>query len=64
MTSGNMVSTPPGMKSKIQSIASPGPAMNPSSDMLLFTTTLPVAVLASTTLHLRRTVAGRHPGCE
>ncbi len=28
-------------KSKIQSIASPGPAMKPSSDIDLFTTTLP-----------------------
>ena len=30
------------MKSKIQSIASPGPAMKPSSDIDLFTTTLPL----------------------
>jgi hypothetical protein len=30
------------MKSKIQSIASPGPAMKPSSDIALFTTTLPL----------------------
>jgi hypothetical protein len=29
-------------KSRIQSIASPGPAMKPSSDIDLFTTTLPL----------------------
>jgi hypothetical protein len=34
-------------KSKIQSIASPGPAMKPSSDIDLFTTTLPFPVLGS-----------------
>ena len=38
-------------KSKIQSIASPGPAMKPSSDIDLFTTTLPV--LVSLTLFLQ-----------
>ena len=31
-------------KSKIQSIASPGPAMKPSSDIDLFMTTLPLTV--------------------
>ena len=41
------------MKSKIQSIASPGPAMKPSSDIALFTTTLPFPVLGSLTLFLR-----------
>jgi len=35
------------MKSKIQSIASPGPAMKPSSDIDLFTTTLPLMALPS-----------------
>src|SRR5262249_52939517 len=35
------------MKSKIQSIASSGPAMKPSSDIDLFTTTLPVPVRVS-----------------
>jgi hypothetical protein len=34
-------------KSKIQSIASPEPAMKPSSDIDLFTTTLPFALLVS-----------------
>jgi hypothetical protein len=42
-------------KSKIQSIASPGPAMKPSSDIDLFTTTLPVPALVSLILFLRRT---------
>src|SRR3712207_6595526 len=42
------------MKSKIQSIAWPGPAMKPSSDIDLFTTTLPVLVLDSLTVFLRR----------
>jgi hypothetical protein len=37
-------------KSKIQSIAWPGPAMKPSSDIDLFTTTFPV--LVSLTLFL------------
>src|SRR6185437_505637 len=50
------------MKSKIQSIASPGPAMNPSSDIDLFTTTLPSPVLVSRTIFLRRTFAGCHSG--
>src|ERR1700747_681688 len=40
-------------KSKIQSIASPGPAMKPSSDIDLFTTTLPFLVLVSLILFLR-----------
>ena len=39
-------------KSKIQSIASPGPAMKPSSDIDLFTTTFPV--LVSLTLFLQK----------
>jgi hypothetical protein len=52
------------MKSKIQSIASPGPAMKPSSDIDLFTTTLPFPVLVFRTLLLRTTVAGCHPRCE
>jgi hypothetical protein len=43
------------MKSKIQSIASLAPAMKPSSDIALFTTTLPFPVLVSLTLFLRRT---------
>ena len=60
MISGNSSSTGP-MKSKIQSIASPGPAMNPSSDIDLFTTTLPFPVLVSRTILLRRTFAGCHP---
>src|SRR5918911_1261377 len=41
-------------KSKIQSIAWPGPAMKPSSDIDLFTTTLPFPVLVSLNLFLRR----------
>src|SRR5215216_6452013 len=41
------------MKSKIQSIAWPGPAMKPSSDIDLFTTTLPFPVLISLTPFLR-----------
>src|SRR5262249_42839514 len=44
------------MKSKIQFIAWPGPAMKPSSDIDLFTTTLPFPVLASLILFLRRTL--------
>src|SRR5688572_33485184 len=40
-------------KSKIQFIAWPGPAMKPSSDIDLFTTTLPFPVLVSLTLFLR-----------
>jgi hypothetical protein len=47
-------------KSKIQSIASSGPAMKPSSDIDLFTTTLPVPVLVSLILLLRRP-AGMFP---
>jgi hypothetical protein len=39
MTSGNVADV---MCSKIQSIAWPGPVMNPSRDITLFTTTLPV----------------------
>ncbi len=50
------------MKSKIQFIASPGPAVNPSSDIDLFTTTLPFPLLASLTMHLRWTFPGFHPG--
>ena len=41
------------MGEEIQSIASPGPAMKPSSDIDLFTTTLPVPVLISLILFLR-----------
>src|SRR4029077_9391967 len=63
MISGN-ASSIGAMKSKIQSIASPGPAMNPSSDIDLFTTTLPFSVLVSRTIFLRRTFAGCHPGCS
>src|SRR5215208_6498571 len=44
MTSGNASGV---RKSKIQSIVWPGPAMKPSSDIALFTTTLPVSVLIS-----------------
>src|SRR2546421_3800678 len=39
----------------IQSIAWPGPAMKPSSDIALLTTTLPVAVLVSLILFLTAT---------
>src|SRR6516165_5505150 len=47
-------------KLKIQSIASPGPAMKPSSDIALFTTTLPFPVLVSLILSLAATAyAGR-----
>jgi hypothetical protein len=42
------------MKSKIQSCASPGPAMKPSSDIALITTTLPFPVLVFRTVHLPR----------
>src|SRR5947208_9382059 len=49
-------------KLKTQSIASPGPAMKPSSDIDLFTTTLPVPLLVSGTVLLRRAFAGCHPG--
>src|SRR5438128_4129916 len=38
--------------SATQSIASPGPAMKPSSDIALFTTTLPFAMLVSLILFL------------
>src|SRR5262249_10106422 len=41
-----------GRKSATQSIASPGPAMKPSSDIALFTTTLPFPVLVSLILSL------------
>src|SRR5688572_2564258 len=44
MTSGTVSAV---MYSKIQSIAWPGPAMKPSSDITLFTTTLPVKVSTS-----------------
>src|SRR5712691_5052873 len=43
-------------KSKTQSIAWPGPAMKPSSDIDLFTTTLPGPVLVSLIVFLRRTL--------
>src|SRR6266700_6864241 len=43
-------------KSKTQSIASPGPAMKPSSDIDLFTTTLPFPVPVSLILFLRGTL--------
>jgi hypothetical protein len=36
--------------------------MKPSSDIDLFTTTLPVPVLVFRTLLLQKTFAGRHPG--
>src|SRR5215831_14863032 len=49
-------------KSKTQSIAWPGPAMKPSSDIDLFTTTLPFPVPVFGTVLLRRTFAGCHPG--
>src|SRR6266496_488518 len=52
-TSGNSSGA---TKSKTQSIASPGPAMKPSSDIDLFTTTLPIPVLVSLILFLRRTL--------
>jgi hypothetical protein len=48
-------------KSKIQSIASPRPAMKPSSDIDLFTTTLPFPALVFRTVPLPRTFAGCHP---
>jgi hypothetical protein len=41
MISGNALSIG-ATKSKTQSIASPGPAIKPSRDMDLFTTTLPL----------------------
>jgi len=63
MISGNSSSIGP-MKSKIQFIASPGPAVNPSSDIDLFTTTLPSPVLVSLTMHLRRPSQAVIPGCE
>src|SRR3954447_1452234 len=44
MTSGNASGV---RKSKIQSIVWPGPAMKPSSDIALLTTTLPVSVSIS-----------------
>src|SRR3954454_16173994 len=44
MTSGDASAV---TKSEIQSIVWPGPAMKPSSDIALFTTTLPVSVLIS-----------------
>src|SRR5215471_11198039 len=49
------------MKSKIQFISSPGPAVNPSSDIDLFMTTLPFPVLVSLTMHLRRPSQASHP---
>src|SRR5438034_9393816 len=52
-TSGNSSGA---TKSKIQSIASPGPAMKPSRDIDLFTTTLPIPVLVSLISFLRRTL--------
>src|SRR5512135_1749452 len=61
MISGNSSSIGP-MKSKMQFIASPGPAVNPSSDIDLFTTTLPFPVLVPLTTHLRRPSLGCHPG--
>ena len=56
------------MKSKTQSIASPGPAMKPSSDIDLFTTTFPVLVsltlflqnLGCSRCHSFRRLFGRH----
>jgi hypothetical protein len=51
-------------KSNTQSIAWPGPAMKPSSDIDLFTTTLPFPVLVFRTVLLQKTFAGRPPGSE
>jgi hypothetical protein len=48
-------------KSKIQFIAWPGPAMKPSSDIDLFTTTLPFAEFLSLNVFLRRTLGFRDP---
>jgi hypothetical protein len=50
---------PGATKSKIQFIASSGPATKPSSDIDLFTTTLPVPVLVSLIALLRRTLGLR-----
>src|SRR6185437_14684939 len=61
MISGNSSSIG-AMKSKIQSIASPGPAVNPSTDIVLFTTTLPLPMLVSRTVLLPRTFAVVIPG--
>ena len=60
MISGNLSFIGP-MKSKIQFIASPGPAVNPSSDIDLFTTTLPFPVLLSLTMRLLEGLPGCHP---
>src|SRR5438067_5423226 len=49
-------------KSATQSIASPGPAMKPSSDIALFTTTLPFPVLVSLILLLAATAYADAPG--
>src|SRR6266567_3426307 len=49
-------------KSNTQSIAWPGPAMKPSSDIDLFTTTLPFPVLVFRTVLLPRTFAQPSPG--
>src|SRR5690349_1472038 len=60
MISGNSSSIG-AMKSKIQSIASPGPAVNPSTDIVLFTTTLPLPVLVSRTRAPPKNLRGCHP---
>ena len=57
MISGNALSIS-ATKSKTQSIASPGPAVNPSSDIHLFTTTLLFPVLVSRTMHLPKDLPG------
>jgi hypothetical protein len=49
-------------KSNTQSIAWPGPAMKPSSDIDLFTTTVPFPVPVVRTVLLQKAFAGRHPG--
>src|SRR5918996_1665964 len=58
-TSGNSSGA---TKSNTQSIAWPRPAMKPSSDIDLFTTTLPFPVLVFRTVLLQRIFAGCHPG--
>ena len=63
MISGNSSSIG-AMKSKIQSIASSGPAMNPSSDIDLFTTTLPFPVLVSRTILSEEPSRAVIPGCS
>ena len=52
------------MKSNTQSIAWPGPAMKPSSDIDLFTTTLPFPVLVFCTMFLQKIFAAVARGLE